>query len=231
MGDGMDGIPGGQGQPLTNGVSAEYQIKPEDVIMVRTWFDSAVKLPQYHQLFISNGYERLDIIKHIANEAELREIGVGPVEHQNRFMIEIKKLNGIKVDPMEEKKDKEKEKKILKYRHHKEEIVIHIDGDNKKEPQQNEPDIVKDEKVPIIQQEQKQKELEQEQETLAIKLWLTEIVRLPKLIDVFVNHGYESMDLIKTITDKSELKNIGITKLGHQTRILAKIKDLNAMNY
>merc|ERR1712154_546596 len=66
-----------------------------------------------------------------------------------------------------------------------------------------------------------------DKEQMAVKKWLTETVRLKNYYPVFVEHGYESLAMIKTISDKSELENIGIKKLGHQTRILAKIKDLD----
>lgn len=42
----------------------------------------------------------------------------------------------------------------------------------------------------------------------------------------FMVNGYDSLDIIKEITTKDELKEIGITLKGHQTKIMAEIRRL-----
>ena len=59
-----------------------------------------------------------------------------------------------------------------------------------------------------------------------VKEWLQCIVELPQYFDLFSENGYESIKFIKTMSDKSELREIGITKLGHQTLPWSEIKNL-----
>merc|ERR1712228_900768 len=59
-----------------------------------------------------------------------------------------------------------------------------------------------------------------------VKKWLVVTVKLEIYFDLLIKHGYECMDFIKKITDKSELKSIGIIKKGHQTRMMKQINNL-----
>eukprot|EP01083_Nonionella_stella_P107771 312559_1 len=57
-----------------------------------------------------------------------------------------------------------------------------------------------------------------------IMQWLTDEVHLPQYLECFVQNGYDKMVFIRDIADKNQLKEIGIEKSGHQTRILAQIQ-------
>ena len=59
-----------------------------------------------------------------------------------------------------------------------------------------------------------------------MKNWMNDIVELPEYIDLFIENGLESLDVIKHIT-MNELTNIGITKLGHKIKITQEIVKLN----
>ena len=64
---------------------------------------------------------------------------------------------------------------------------------------------------------------------MSVKQWLSEKVGLPQYSDLFVQNGYESLEFIKAITNKEQLSDIGIVLKGHQTVIMAKIQELNAL--
>eukprot|EP01084_Bolivina_argentea_P118088 209596_1 len=53
--------------------------------------------------------------------------------------------------------------------------------------------------------------------------WLTYKVKLPQYYNIFVEHGYESLDIIKAITDDESLKEIGIELPGHIKKIRKEI--------
>ena len=59
-----------------------------------------------------------------------------------------------------------------------------------------------------------------------VKEWLTDTVKLEMYFATLIQHGYECMDFIMKIEDKSELKSIGILKKGHQTRMMKQINNL-----
>eukprot|EP01083_Nonionella_stella_P085757 237900_1 len=64
---------------------------------------------------------------------------------------------------------------------------------------------------------------------LEVEQWLTAVVQLPQYLECFVNNGYDRLLFIKDISQTSDLEDIGICVLGHQTRIFAKIKLLKAL--
>eukprot|EP01083_Nonionella_stella_P008911 25806_1 len=55
------------------------------------WLCNTVKLPQYLDAFVSNGFELLSDIQEIDNET-LKEVGISKLGHQKRLMREIAKL-------------------------------------------------------------------------------------------------------------------------------------------
>merc|ERR1711933_538432 len=68
---------------------------------------------------------------------------------------------------------------------------------------------------------------------ISVKQWLL-IFGMDQYFDDFVKNGYDSLDIIKEITDKSELEDIGIVSNDHQTKIMTQIaflgdKDLEEM--
>eukprot|EP01083_Nonionella_stella_P133733 406615_1 len=62
---------------------------------------------------------------------------------------------------------------------------------------------------------------------ILIMQWLTDVVKLPVYYEHFIKNGYDRMEFIKNIEDKSDLRKIGIKKAGHQTRIMSQIKVLS----
>eukprot|EP01084_Bolivina_argentea_P147839 258606_1 len=60
-----------------------------------------------------------------------------------------------------------------------------------------------------------------------VEKWLVNTVKLPRYCDVFVDNGYDSLDIIKAISSKNELEDIGITLKGHIVKIMKEIKKLN----
>eukprot|EP01083_Nonionella_stella_P013452 37867_1 len=62
------------------------------------------------------------------------------------------------------------------------------------------------------------------QAQILVMRWLTEIVQLPQYYGNFLENGYDDMEFVQDISEKSELADIGVNKVGHQVRILAKIE-------
>eukprot|EP01084_Bolivina_argentea_P319660 554452_1 len=62
----------------------------------------------------------------------------------------------------------------------------------------------------------------------SVSLWLTNELELPEYIDVFVENGYDDLNVIlKTMSD-DELKEIGINKRGHRKKIMLFINERNS---
>eukprot|EP01083_Nonionella_stella_P006511 18923_1 len=59
-----------------------------------------------------------------------------------------------------------------------------------------------------------------------VAVWLRSTVGLPQYYSMFIQNGYNALDFIANISDKSELSEIGITIKGHQTQIMAHIAQL-----
>ena len=64
-----------------------------------------------------------------------------------------------------------------------------------------------------------------------VENWLRHVVKLPQYINIFIQQGYESLDIIREIKKKEELEEIGIIKKGHQTKIMAQILRLSEFYY
>merc|ERR1712187_301113 len=56
--------------------------KNMDRILLKKWLDNVVKLGEYYDNFIQNGYESVQFVKEIRNILELKEIGIELKEHQ-----------------------------------------------------------------------------------------------------------------------------------------------------
>ena len=63
-----------------------------------------------------------------------------------------------------------------------------------------------------------------------VKEWLNNIVERPEYYTNFVENGYESLEIIREIKHKSDLKDIGIQNVAHQDKILQCIYKLNQEN-
>eukprot|EP00486_Rosalina_sp_Unknown_P004718 CAMPEP_0201570632 /NCGR_PEP_ID=MMETSP0190_2-20130828/12961_1 /ASSEMBLY_ACC=CAM_ASM_000263 /TAXON_ID=37353 /ORGANISM="Rosalina sp." /LENGTH=498 /DNA_ID=CAMNT_0047994359 /DNA_START=867 /DNA_END=2363 /DNA_ORIENTATION=+ len=59
---------------------------------IYTWFNEKVKLPQYAEIFILNGYGDLSLIQQLVNMEELEKMGVLRLDHRFQIMAEINKL-------------------------------------------------------------------------------------------------------------------------------------------
>ena len=59
---------------------------------VKNWLQNIVKLPQYFDIFIENGFDTLHIIKHVTAN-DLTTIGIDKLGHKIQITQEIIKLN------------------------------------------------------------------------------------------------------------------------------------------
>ena len=64
----------------------------EKMESLRIWVNNVLKLPQYYQIFVDNGYDSCDMIKAIEFESELEEIGITSQQHQVMIMAQIREL-------------------------------------------------------------------------------------------------------------------------------------------
>ena len=58
-----------------------------------------------------------------------------------------------------------------------------------------------------------------------LKSWLENTVKMPDYFDVFIEGGIEDLETVSMLT-KNELNDIGISKVGHQVKILGAAKKL-----
>merc|ERR1712244_163069 len=73
-------------QPFqSNVLSAEKQ-------KMQKWFIETLRLPQYFDLFVVNGYEDLSFFDDNIADTDLIELGIGKKPHRNKIVREIKKL-------------------------------------------------------------------------------------------------------------------------------------------
>ena len=79
------------------GPVTEGHIDPEDNIVLndplREWFRNVVGLPQYYNIFRTNGVDTLEFVKRLERPQDLEYIGVEQKGHQVIIMQAIKKLN------------------------------------------------------------------------------------------------------------------------------------------
>ena len=61
-----------------------------------------------------------------------------------------------------------------------------------------------------------------------VKRWLNDVVKLKQYESVFIENGIDSMEIVGLI-NKDHLKEMGITKIGHQIKILNAINCLNSL--
>eukprot|EP01083_Nonionella_stella_P294102 1000026_1 len=58
-------------------------------------------------------------------------------------------------------------------------------------------------------------EVEGDQHIMSVKEWLESQVKLSQYYDTLILNGYDTLEIISAITEKSELEEIGINKIGH----------------
>eukprot|EP01084_Bolivina_argentea_P234737 395164_1 len=59
-----------------------------------------------------------------------------------------------------------------------------------------------------------------------LKLWFTNVVKLPEYFDIFIEQGFEDLQSVKYVT-ANELELMGISKIGHKMKLLRFIAKLN----
>ena len=60
-----------------------------------------------------------------------------------------------------------------------------------------------------------------------VKMWIRNELEMPQYSEIFIKNGYKSIKSIKNISNKSELKRMGIMDEYHQIQILTQIRILN----
>merc|ERR1712176_1307611 len=73
-----------------------------DKIEIKKWLTNEVKLPEYFDNFVLNGFESLDFICQIKTEHQLEAIGIALIGHRIRILTAINKLNEEKNQEDEE---------------------------------------------------------------------------------------------------------------------------------
>eukprot|EP01083_Nonionella_stella_P041584 112708_1 len=69
-------------------------ISPQkDAVDVRSWIVDTVKLPQYADMFVNNGYDSMRSVMAIENAQQLNALGVTSLGHQTLILFEIKRLH------------------------------------------------------------------------------------------------------------------------------------------
>eukprot|EP00484_Ammonia_sp_Unknown_P019178 CAMPEP_0197034174 /NCGR_PEP_ID=MMETSP1384-20130603/12359_1 /TAXON_ID=29189 /ORGANISM="Ammonia sp." /LENGTH=133 /DNA_ID=CAMNT_0042464065 /DNA_START=1 /DNA_END=399 /DNA_ORIENTATION=+ len=81
-------------QQREQGQTAVYRKDIERANAVKAWMENEVKLPQYVQTFISNGYETMEIVKEIQTTDDLKDIGIELKGHQKIILSKVHALKG-----------------------------------------------------------------------------------------------------------------------------------------
>ena len=66
---------------------------------------------------------------------------------------------------------------------------------------------------------------------MEVEEWITNTIELPQYCVVFMQNELVSMDIIREITDESELRQIGIQNVSHQCLIMSEIRKLHIPEY
>eukprot|EP01084_Bolivina_argentea_P039360 72736_1 len=64
-----------------------------------------------------------------------------------------------------------------------------------------------------------------------VQCWLKNTVELEQYTKQFIDHGFESLNLVKEINNKNDLESMGITNFAHQLRIMNQIHKLKQLNF
>eukprot|EP01083_Nonionella_stella_P286934 976631_1 len=99
-------------EPSQTKQQQEYELN--DQHDMKSWFENVLKLPQYYELFMDEGYEDMSYFDESVTESDLlNDIGIKKKPHRRKILNEIKKLTGktSKTKPKIEKPMEEKERK------------------------------------------------------------------------------------------------------------------------
>eukprot|EP01083_Nonionella_stella_P111152 325903_1 len=75
-----------------NIVSEEESKQRNERIEIKQWLTKVVELPQYYDVFIRHGFDKITLIKSIRLQSELEQIGIESMAHQIRLMAMINEL-------------------------------------------------------------------------------------------------------------------------------------------
>ena len=78
----------------------------------------------------------------------------------------------------------------------------------------------------IDRQRSTNKENRPQKQWMEVEEWITNTIELPQYCVVFMQNELVSMDIIREITDESELRQIGIQNESHQSLIISEIQKL-----
>eukprot|EP01083_Nonionella_stella_P280729 955016_1 len=76
-----------------------------------------------------------------------------------------------------------------------------------------------------VREEQQKQEPSQQQEMNTVVNWLKNELDLSEYVDMFLEHGFDDMNVIIKTMDEQDLIDIGIHKKGHRKKILLHIKE------
>ena len=205
--------------PNINGLAGNgKQYEPDIVlendgnILVKKWLKS-IKMEQYYELFIQNGFESLHHIRGITNKSELKAMGINKIAHQCLLMAKIRRLTQQKVIFVDSPNNGQI---YISYKH-----IQAKNRDNKDEGDEatqimfNEP-----ENENVLDKENKN--IVENDENILVKEWLQSF-KMEQYYQLFLQNGWQSLYQIRGIVDKSELKAMGIKKVAHQCIIMSKI--------
>ena len=68
--------------------------------------------------------------------------------------------------------------------------------------------------------------VDNQKEAERVRFWMATAVQLPVYSKVLIDNGFDSMHIIKSIT-MGDLEGLGITKMGHQKKIMEEVGKLN----
>ena len=80
----------------------------------------------------------------------------------------------------------------------------------------------------VEQRKHKRKSSKILRKTARFEKWILNDVALPQYIQNFHDNGYDRIDVVKTLNE-SDLKEIGILKVGHRRLLIEKIQELNEL--
>eukprot|EP01083_Nonionella_stella_P223937 797544_1 len=69
-----------------------------DRVLVTSWIQTQLKLPQYVSVFVDQGYDSMRFIQAIENRRQLIDLGIHKMAHQTLILHEIKKIRDTDID-------------------------------------------------------------------------------------------------------------------------------------
>jgi len=79
-------------QPFASTGNSEGNVVSEEAT-VRSWMQNDVELPEYTEVFIENGFDRMSMFENLSME-DLNLMGISKLGHRRKIMSEVAKLKG-----------------------------------------------------------------------------------------------------------------------------------------